>query len=124
MALYYDTACCIAAIELNIPFVACVPFGLQWCKWTKPHQERYFDLLSKATRVVYVDELDKYRVNGVSDGLYHPAKLHKRNEYIIDNVDHVLAYYDNSGSGGTANAIRYANKLKLPITNIYEVVNK
>ena len=123
MALYFDTACCLAAIHFNIPFIAEVPFALQWTKWNKQHQLRYFDLLSKAKEVVYVDALPNYKTNTTNVGLYHVSKLYKRNEHIMDNSDYVLTYYDNSGKGGTASAIRYASKLRLPITNIFEAIN-
>jgi uncharacterized phage-like protein YoqJ len=45
-------------------------------------------------------------LNGL--GNYHPAKMQKRNEYMVDNSDFVIAVFDGEQKGGTFNCIKYA----------------
>jgi hypothetical protein len=38
---------------------------------------------------------------------------------MIDRADKVLAYCDGSLNGGTANAVRYAQKKRVPMVNAF-----
>lgn len=107
MALGWDMALAEAAIELDIPFIAAVPFFGQEKMWPKESQERYHRILEKAEDIIYV-----------CDKGYAPWKMQIRNEWMVNNCDTVLALWDGS-KGGTGNCIQYANKTNKPIQNIW-----
>ena len=98
MALGWDTALAIAAVNKGIPFIAAVPFLGYEARWSADSQNIFNNLLDLASKVVIV-----------CDGDYGVWKLQKRNEWMVDNSDVVLALWDGS-SGGTSNCIRYATK--------------
>lgn len=108
MALGWDTALAVAARELNIPFIAAVPFFEQPSAWPQASQDMYHGLLASASDVVYV-----------CDKGYAPWKMQIRNEWMVDHCDVVLALWDGT-SGGTGNCIAYADKVKKPIHNIWD----
>jgi uncharacterized phage-like protein YoqJ len=107
MALGWDQALARAANKLNIPFVAAVPFEGQPDAWTEESQLYYFYLLGKADEVIET-----------SGKGYAAWKMQKRNQWMVDNADTILAMYDGT-SGGTANCIRYATEKNKPIINLY-----
>lgn len=107
MALGWDTAVAVAACTLNIPYIAAVPFKGQENKWPEESVDLYRFLLSKAKNIVYVCE----------DG-YAPWKMQKRNEWMVDNSETVLALWDGS-NGGTANCIAYARGVDKPVINVW-----
>ena len=41
---------------------------------------------------------------------YDRGCMFRRNRYLVDNADMVLAAYDGSGTGGTAMTVEYARK--------------
>lgn len=100
MAVGADQLFSVICIRLNIPFVAAVPFVGQELKWPEKIQKQYFKILDKAKNVVIV-----------SDGEYTNKKFHIRNEYIVNNSDEILAYYNGSDSG-TGHCVNYATKVK------------
>lgn len=108
MAQGWDQALGWAAYDLGTPFIAAVPFAGQEKAWPSVSQGYYNDLLALAENVVYVCE----------DG-YAPWKMQKRNEWMVDNSDGVLALWDGS-DGGTHNCIKYAMKVGKPINNLWE----
>ena len=107
MALGWDTAVAIAALQLGIPLIAAVPFRGQECKWYPESVRMYNNILKKAESIVYV-----------SEGTYAAWKMQTRNEYMVNNSDVILAMYDGS-SGGTRNCIEYAKKQNKQIINLY-----
>lgn len=88
--------------------IICVPFKNQPVKWPTESKEKYFEQLEKAERVVYVDREPGYAIQGIKENVYHPLKMSKRNHYMVDNSETVIAVYDGSSTGGTAECIRYA----------------
>jgi uncharacterized phage-like protein YoqJ len=100
MALGVDSYAIKAAINLDIPFIAAVPFVGQELMWPKPLQNNYQNFLLKAQEVKIV-----------SEGGYSLSKMHIRNKWIIDNSDQLVAVWNGQESGGTYNAICFA-KLK------------
>jgi uncharacterized phage-like protein YoqJ len=95
-----------------------VPFDGQERKWfNKTDIDRYKWQLNEANKIIVVDKLDKYKLKGIFEGDYHPAKLQKRNEYMVDNSDIVIAVWDGS-KGGTANCVKYAEKLGRRIVRV------
>lgn len=108
MALGWDQALAIAAYKLDIPFCAAVPFTNQETNWPKESQEAYTRILLKADLVEVI-----------CDGGYAPWKMQKRNEFMVDNADVILAMYDGT-SGGTANCINYAKSKNKKIINVFD----
>ncbi len=53
----------------------------------------------------------------VSDEEYKPWLMQKRNEYMVDLADKVIAVWDGS-KGGTGNCVRYAKKCGKEIIRI------
>lgn len=53
----------------------------------------------------------------VSPGGYAAWKMMKRNEYMVDNSDYVIACWDGT-RGGTGNCVKYANLKDKPIIRV------
>ena len=87
----------------------CVPFEKQYIRWNEKERREYINMLRKANKVVRVDRLENYKIKGLEQDIYHPAKMQKRNEYMIDNCNILIALW-NGTSGGTKNCINYAKK--------------
>lgn len=96
MALGADTLWALTAIRMGIPFIAAIPFKGQERMWPMHSQQRYKDILAKAESVVVVCE-----------GEYAAWKMQKRNEWMVDNCDVLIAVWDGT-RGGTSNCITYA----------------
>jgi len=66
-------------------------------------------LLKRAARIVHVCEPG-----------YAAWKMQRRNEAMVDACTHVLALWDGS-SGGTENCVKYAEKKRKPIINLWAI---
>jgi uncharacterized phage-like protein YoqJ len=109
MALGWDLALTHACVQRGIPFIAAVPFNGQAKRWNVDWVDHYLKLLDKAKEVVVV-----------SEGGYAPWKMHKRNEWMVDHCDKLLALWDGVAGGGTFNCVQYANKVGRPVDNCWE----
>ncbi len=109
LALGWDQALAEAALQLNIPLVAAVPFEGQELQWPVESQQRYITLLRQAGEKIVV-----------SEGGYHPAKMHLRNEWMVDHCDVVLALYNGEKMGGTHSCVKYARKCGKTIINLWD----
>jgi uncharacterized phage-like protein YoqJ len=103
MALGVDTMFALAVLELikegyDIKLHCAIPCKNHSCKWVKESIDLYNDILSKANTVQLV-----------TDEEYKPWLMQKRNEYMVDLADKVIAVWDGS-AGGTGNCVRYAEK--------------
>lgn len=103
MALGVDQMAAKICIDMKIPFIAAVPFKGQECKWPKSSQEYYGWLLDHAEEIKVI-----------SEGSYDPVKMHKRNEWMVDNCDILIAVFDGT-PGGTASCVRYAERQRKDI---------
>jgi uncharacterized phage-like protein YoqJ len=77
-------------------------------------EEIYARVLAGASRVVNVDDSPDYK---------GPWQYHKRNEWMVDNADRVLAYWSGKEEGGTYACIQYAEKKANPrkkVRNCYD----
>lgn len=106
MALGWDTAIALAAIELNIDLIAAVPCQNHASKWSKKQQDTWQWILDRAMTV------------NCPDVPYTPSAMQIRNIWMCDHANMVLALWDGS-SGGTANCVRYAQKKGLSIINVW-----
>lgn len=106
MALGVDTVAAETALALEIPYTAAVPFPGQESKWSPEQQAHYSHLLQWADQVEFVD-----------DGPYHPGLMQKRNEWMVDRADIVVAVW-NGFKGGTRNCVEYALRNQVPVWRI------
>ena len=83
-------------LYLKLPVVAILPFKGYDSKWPDASRTLYAKLLDRCEEVRYVCEPG-----------YDPAKLQKRNEFLVDNSDVLVAYW-NGSEGGAKNCIDYA----------------
>lgn len=99
MALGVDQWAVNIALNLNIPFVAAIPFVGQERNWPERSQIIYQKLLEKALEKVIV-----------SQGGYAGFKMQIRNKWMVDHCDLLMAVWDGT-LGGTANCINYAKSI-------------
>jgi uncharacterized phage-like protein YoqJ len=111
MALGFDQIAARVSVYLKIPFIAAIPFKHQAEKWSKKQQEAYHKILEQAQEIVYVDELKGYSKPG--DIFIH--KFFRRNYWIVQHSDQILAYYINGRDGGTAHTMYTARAYKKPV---------
>ena len=95
----------------NLKLIVAIPFEKQDCKWIKSSIDYYRNQLTQADELVYVDTLKEYSIFGYTEGIYYPAKMQKRNEYMVDISDYIITFFDGT-NGGTKNCINYWNKKK------------
>lgn len=107
MALGWDQALATAAIRLDNPVLAAVPFKGQESTWNQESQDIYNSILAKCKKVAII-----------SDGGYTIAKMMLRNNWMVDNSTHVLALW-NGSRGGTYQTVKYAQKVGKPIRNLW-----
>lgn len=96
MALGVDQWLAELCIFNGIPYIAAIPFQGFDSRWPEPSRVKYRQLLDAASRVEVV-----------CTGGYEPWKMQRRNEWMVDNCDRLLAVFDGT-DGGTANCVRYA----------------
>lgn len=104
MALGVDTIFAYAVLELkedgyDIKLHCEVPCRNFSGKWNIYDRVKYRNIISLADTVKLV-----------SDEEYKPYLMQKRNEYMVDHSDKVIAVWDGSKSG-TKNCIDYAKKV-------------
>lgn len=104
MAQGADQLAAVLCHSMKIPFIAAVPCADQELKWPYAAQEYYHWLLGLAEEVVLV-----------SAGEYSSDKMRRRNEWMVDRADTIIAVYDGSPVGGTANCVRYARRKRKDI---------
>jgi uncharacterized phage-like protein YoqJ len=94
MALGVDQWLAAIAVRKQIPYVAAIPFDGFNDKWSLPQLVKFRVLLDDAAETVHICEPG-----------YAAWKLQRRNEWMVDHCDILLAVWDGS-SGGTANCVR------------------
>ena len=111
MALGVDTVGALSVIRLkhrgnNIKLHCAIPCRNHSSKWNKESVKMY-------KRIIKTADI----VNVVCDEEYKPYVMQKRNEYMVDLSDIVIAVFDGS-PGGTKNCIEYAKKMDKKIIYI------
>jgi uncharacterized phage-like protein YoqJ len=107
MALGWDQALAVAALDMKIITHAYVPFQGQEKMWPLESRLRYFEILKQVNQVEYI-----------CDGGYAGWKMSKRNEAMVDSCHLVLALW-NGSPGGTANCMAYARLRGKSILNAW-----
>lgn len=99
--------------ETKYPYlklILAMPFENQDRKWFKQaDKDRLAKQRRQADELVLVDTVEEYEYPRVKVGDYHPAKMQLRNQYMVDNVEYLIAVWDGT-KGGTANCVRWAKK--------------
>lgn len=103
MALGVDQWAAQICLNLGIPFTAAVPFIDFDSQWPQSSQMEYRRLLREADRVHTVSDTREYR----------PGLMQRRNEWMVDNSDRLIAVW-NGSSGGTQNCVNYAVRRRKP----------
>jgi uncharacterized phage-like protein YoqJ len=107
MALGWDTAFANIALQLNIPFIAAIPFPQQADIWPPAQKEMWEYLRSKAEREI------------VSYDRFSMHAFHKRNETIVDESTEIAALWNGNSGSGTAHCISCARRRGLAVINLY-----
>ncbi len=108
MALGWDTAVALAALELKIPLEAAVPFKGQEEKWPEPAKRRYHDILRRCIRVNYL-----------APPGFQAWKMGNRNFWMVNKSERMLALW-NGTKGGTEVCVGMANKEGREVVNLWE----
>ena len=82
----------------DISLEIAIPCPNQDLKWSTQDKDRYKTILDSADVKTLVNEH------------YTSFCMHKRNEYMVDNSDLVLAFWNGEDSGGTFYTLSYAQK--------------
>lgn len=92
MALGIDMLWAELAIEHQLPLLACIPCLNQEAMWPDKSKDRYRKILNynQCTEVL------------VTNASYNQGCMQKRNEYMVNQCELLLAVWDGT-SGGTAN---------------------
>lgn len=111
MALGADMFFALAVLELkrknmDIKLHCAVPCKNYNSKWTDAFKRMYDAILEQADQVTVVTNKE-----------YAPYLMQKRNEYMVDHADKVIAVWDGS-KGGTYNCVKYAEKQDKEIIRI------
>lgn len=93
-----------AALDAGLRVVAAVPCRDQQSVWPLESQTRYLGLLRQCSEVEYVH-----------DGPYVRGCLDKRNSWMLDRAELVVAVWDGRRSGGTWDTVRKARARGVPV---------
>jgi len=110
MAIGWDTAVAIAALELKIPLLAAIPFSGQEKIWPQENKNIYNDILKHNLVDIFI----------VNPGGFQAWKMLKRNEWMCDNCDILLSLYNGDKTGGTKHCVEYAKKKNIEIINVWK----
>ena len=109
MALGWDMALAQACITTYCKWTAAIPFEGQQLEWPKA---------SQSTWQFLVEQADKVEI--ISDGGYAAWKMHRRNEWMVNHSDKVVALYNGDPLGGTAACLHYAESQGKTVDNLWD----
>lgn len=107
MAAGVDLIAAREAFLADIPFICAVPWRGHAPR--KADANAYKMALKHAEEVHYVDEAEDYP---------GPWVYQKRNEWMVDRADTVIAVWNGDEKGGTWNCVEYALRMKVPVYRI------
>jgi len=85
---------------------AVLPCSDQTSKWNEEQARRHHEILKKCDKVLLLQDA------------YTSDCMQKRNQYIVNQADVILAVWDGRG-GGTANTVKYALSQNKPVRVIH-----
>lgn len=103
MAIGADFDIAEICIELEIPFIAAVPFAGQEARWKDADKEKYNYLLSRACET-----------HIVCQGGYAAWKMMERNKWIVNHCTRLLAVFTGDKKSGTYQCMKYAHSQEMP----------
>ena len=89
----------------GITLESAIPCENQAAKWTEEQRDRYYDIASKCDKETMIQRQ------------YTADCMHKRNRYMVDQADFVIAVWDGRPSG-TGKTVQYAQRQGKPIVII------
>lgn len=98
MALGVDTLWAVSGLYLNIPLLAAIPFKGQEGNWFDGSKDIFNAILNHKFCT------EKF----ICEPGYAAWKMQKRNEWMVDHCDILVAVWDGVEDGGTWNCIKYA----------------
>ena len=110
-ALGFDTIAALTVLKLRekfqqIKLILVLPCRNQADNWDKSDVETYDYIKSQADECIYTSEN------------YHKGCMLKRNRYMVDHAEYVIAAWDGRKAGGTYATVNYARKLSRKIINL------
>lgn len=97
------------AIDLKVPVISAMPWTT--FKPVREYHELYSWVLKHSEECYPVTEADHY---------LGPWVYQDRNEWMVDESDEVIAWWDERPGGGTYNCIQYAEKVNKHVRNLYK----
>lgn len=104
----WEQALAHAALELEIPFIAAIPFRGRDQDWTKEERVHYYKLIGKAERVHCLSE--QYHVLASLDG----------HCWQVDRAEVLIALWDYDFQGETYDTMQYATRSGKRVFNLWE----
>ena len=89
----------------GITLESAIPCENQAEKWIEEQRDRYFDIAAKCDKETMIQ------------CQYTPDCMHKRNRYMVDQADFIVAVWDGRPSG-TGKTVQYAQRQGKPIVII------
>ena len=89
----------------GITLESAIPCENQAEKWTEEQRDRYFDIAAKCDKETLIQHH------------YTADCMHKRNRYMVDQADFIIAVWDGRPSG-TGKTVQYAQRQGKPVTII------
>lgn len=112
MAMGFDIVAAEAVLLLRetykkakINLICVVPFLEQSAAFSREWKRRYNNILGESDEVILLSDR------------YHKSCYRKRNEFMVDNSDFVITWFDGK-YGGTRNTLCYAEKKGKKIINL------
>lgn len=90
----------------DVKLICAIPCKNHPSKWNAQSQKEWQSIVEQADEVFYVSEEE-----------YKPSLMQRRNIWMVDESDYVIAVWDGS-PGGTGNCVKYAQKENKQITTI------
>ena len=92
----------------GITLECAIPCESQAEKWSEPLRDRYFDIVARCDKETLLQQR------------YTPDCMHKRNRYMVDQADNIIAVW-NSKPSGTGKTVQYAQQQGKPVRVIHPV---
>jgi uncharacterized phage-like protein YoqJ len=99
MAQGVDTIWALLALKNGIPLICACPCRNQEVKWPEKARKLYRTILSKASKCIYVT------------ANYDKLCMDRRNQYMCNNCNLLIAVWNGNNHGGTYNCIEYAKSI-------------
>jgi len=98
--------------EVKIRAVLCIPFEGFEGFWRQESKDKLKECIDVADDFVIVNLLEDYYTSNIK------YTYQKRNEFMVDHCDLLIAVYDGHSSGGTKNCVDYAKRIERRILTI------